>query len=340
MALPASVTVLLIASGLASCQSHPTTVSATAPSTTTTEKHSSSSEASTTPSLPLSPEGATRSGTGTDVSLEAAGPDVLDRTTASEALLAQVETLPVRAEAPRSGYERSLFKHWDDEDHDGCDTRCEVLTAQRRADGTWLSEWDGYVTTNPAELQIDHVVALAEAWDSGANTWSAAQRDQFADDPSNLLAVTAAENLRKGDKDAAEWFPSRAEADCLWASTTVRVKSQWSLSVDQAEHDALVNLLHTCPDFIAPTTTTLPVPPPTTVLAPPVTEPPPPPPPTTTAPEPDCTPGYDPCIPPGPDVDCAGGSGNGPRYVEGPIYVTGDDPYGLDSNHDGIACAS
>jgi len=52
----------------------------------------------------------------------------------------------------------------------------------------------------------------------------------------------------------------------------------------------------------------------------------------------DCTPGYRPCIPPGPDVDCAGGSGNGPRYVEGPVYVTGSDPYGLDADHDGVGC--
>lgn len=51
-----------------------------------------------------------------------------------------------------------------------------------------------------------------------------------------------------------------------------------------------------------------------------------------------CTPGYSPCIPPGPDVDCAGGSGNGPRYVQGPVTVTGSDPYGLDSDHDGIGC--
>lgn len=52
----------------------------------------------------------------------------------------------------------------------------------------------------------------------------------------------------------------------------------------------------------------------------------------------DCTPGYSPCIPLGPDVDCAGGSGNGPRYVQGPVYVTGSDPYGLDADHDGVGC--
>jgi hypothetical protein len=141
-----------------------------------------------------------------------------------------------------------------------------VLGAQRRTDGTWLSEWDGYVTDLTTELHVDHVVALAEAWDSGANTWTAAERDEFADYLPNLLAVTAAENLRKSDADAAEWFPSRADANCLWSSTVVRVKAHWHLSVDQAEHDALANLLRSCSDYVEPTTTT--TSPPTT-LAPP-----------------------------------------------------------------------
>ena len=122
-------------------------------------------------------------------------------------------------------------------------------------DGTWFSEWDGYVTDLTSELHIDHVVALAEAWDSGANAWTAGERDEFADYLPNLLAVTATENLRKSDEDAAEWFPSRAEANCLWSSTVVRVKAHWHLSVDQAEHDALANLLRSCSDYIEPTTT-------------------------------------------------------------------------------------
>jgi hypothetical protein len=98
----------------------------------------------------------------------------------------------------------------------------------------------------------------------------------------------------------------------------------------------------TAPPVTAPPTSAPPVPlplvdtsPPPTVTEPPSTEPP-----VTAAPSPDCTPGYDPCIAPGPDVDCAGGSGNGPRYVDGPVNVTGSDPYGLDSDHDGIGCAS
>jgi hypothetical protein len=161
--------------------------------------------------------------------------------------LALLQSLSVQPEHPRAGYDRDLFKLWSDDDHNGCNTPCEIRSAQRRADGTWLSEWDGYVTSDPSELQVDHVVALAEAWDSGADQWTAAQRDEFADYIPNLLAVTAAANVRKSDKDAGEWFPSRAEANCLWASTVVQVKAHWSLTVDQAEHDALANLLRTCP---------------------------------------------------------------------------------------------
>jgi hypothetical protein len=319
------VVVVFVGSGVASARSdHSATTSPPAePVTTTTEHHSS-----TTTTLPLSPEGASRAGSGTDVARGATSGDAVDRSTATDTLLATLESIRVQPEDPRTNYERALFPHWDDVDHDGCDTRCEVLTAQRRADGTWLSEWDGYTTSDPSELQIDHVVALAEAWDSGADHWTAEQRDDFADDQINLLAVTAAANERKSDSDAAEWFPSRAEANCLWSSTVVRVKAKWSLTVDQAEHDALANLLRTCADYVAPTTTTAPPSPPP---SPPAIQP---------TPSQECTPGYDPCIPPGPDVDCAGGSGNGPRYVEGPIAVTGSDPYGLDGNGDGVGCTS
>jgi hypothetical protein len=95
----------------------------------------------------------------------------------------------------------------------------------------------------------------------------------------------------------------------------------------------------TAPPVTAPPTTAAPAPLPL-VDTPPPTEPPPTEPPPTAAPAPDCTPGYDPCIPPGSDVDCAGGKGNGPRYVDGPVSVTGSDPYGLDSDHDGIGCVS
>lgn len=306
--------------------------------TTSVAEPGASVSEDTQPEILASPEGAYRAADAETTDEPKLDPFV--RTLDSNTLLDVLASLPVQPESARAGYERDLFRHWDDEDGDGCDTRCEILSAQRRPDGAWLSEWDGYRTNDTTELHVDHVVALAEAWDSGADTWSRTQRDEFADWMPNLLAVTAAANVAKSDRDAAEWFPSRAEANCLWASTVVRVKSHWGLSVDEAERDALGNLLRTCGDHQPPATpttqppTTLPPPPPPLAAPLPVA----PPPPATS----DCTSGYSPCIPPGDDVDCAGGSGNGPRYADGPITVNpgGGDPYGLDSDGDGVGCES
>ncbi len=102
-----------------------------------------------------------------------------------------------------------------------------------------------------------------------------------------------------------------------------------------------VDVTTTAPPTTAAPTTTVPPPtaPPTTVPPAPPPPPPPPPPPTTAPPLPQsCTAGYDPCIPPGSDVDCAGGSGNGPRYVQGPVYVSGPDVYDLDRDGNGVGC--
>jgi hypothetical protein len=315
--------------------SEPTTVASESPTSTTLAHPPTTREdvqPTTTTTIPDAPEdGATRSGDFSDEADPAdADDDRFDRSSATSILLGKLDALVLEPEHARAGYERSLFPHWDDADSDGCDTRCEVLAAQRLPDGFWFSAWDGYSTDDPSELHVDHVVALAEAWDSGADAWTADRRDDFADSLINLLAVSAPSNLRKSDKDAAEWFPSRSEANCLWASTVVRVKSHWKLAVDKAEHEALANLLRTCGDFVPPTTTTAPPPPPTTIA------PPPPRPPSS-----NCTPGYDPCIPDeGTDVDCEGGGADGPRYVEGPVYVTGSDPYDLDRDGNGVGCQS
>ncbi|WP_426574912.1 DUF4214 domain-containing protein [Aquihabitans sp. McL0605] len=90
--------------------------------------------------------------------------------TNAQAMLAALTGGP---EPVRTGYDRSLFKHWDDEDGDGCDTRCEVLQAEKAKSGMWFSLWDGSSTNDVSQLEIDHVVALAEAWDSGADGWTA-----------------------------------------------------------------------------------------------------------------------------------------------------------------------
>lgn len=305
--------------------------------TTTTERRSTTTERqSTTTTLPKALEGGYRNG---ELELASASTEIVDSVDRASVVyddLALLESLDVAAEK-RGGFDRDLFPHWDDEDGDGCDTRCEVLTSQQLADGSWFSEWDGATEADTSLVHIDHVVALAEAWRSGANEWTAADRDEFADDRTNLLAVTEASNVRKGDSDAASWFPSRAEANCLWARTTVVVKAKWGLAVDTAERDALENLLISCgavPPTTTTTTTAPPPPPPTQIqpLVPQTTQPPPP-------PANDCTPGYDPCLPPAEDYDCAGGSGNGPKYT-GRVYVDHSygDPYDLDRDGDGVGC--
>lgn len=164
-----------------------------------------------------------------------------------------VARLTIADEGPRAGYAATLFRHWIDADGDGCDTRCEVLAAQRRSDiaglpdGGWISIYDGYTTPDPSELEIDHVVALAEAWDSGASSWDADRREAFANDPDELLAVTLATNRSKSDRDPAKWQPPNRDAWCRFATTWTRVKLTWGLTADPAEVRALTNMLRGCP---------------------------------------------------------------------------------------------
>jgi hypothetical protein len=172
-----------------------------------------------------------------------------------------VDQLRIAPEGPRTGYARSLFRHWVDDDGDGCNTREEVLVAEStvpaRTDpatcavlaGQWTSVYDGVMTDDPRALEIDHVVALGEAWDSGASAWDANRRRAFAndlDEPAALVAVTSATNQAKGDSDPAQWRPPRPEAGCGFARDWVTVKLRWDLSADEAEAAALRDMLAAC----------------------------------------------------------------------------------------------
>ena len=168
-----------------------------------------------------------------------------------------LESLSVAGES-RTGYKRTLFKHWIDADGDTCNTRYEVLIAEavrkprvttgcRLIGGRWVSAYDGVQTTSPSALDIDHVVPLAEAWDSGASSWTPQQRMQFANDlgdPRSLLAVTASSNRQKSDQDPAEWLPARGR--CSYLVNWIAVKVRWSLAVDPAEKRALLDLINEC----------------------------------------------------------------------------------------------
>lgn len=182
--------------------------------------------------------------------------------------LSVVEKILVAKERPQ-GYLRSLFTHWVDADGDGCDTREEVLIAEsstsaqvdafgcKVVEGDWFSPYDGVDVTSPADLDIDHMVPLKEAWDSGAWNWSATQRRAYANDLSDsrpLIAVTASQNRSKSDKDPSNWLPPRAAYVCEYLANWVAIKAHWNLSMDQSEAGRIRNVLsRSCPDArIAP----------------------------------------------------------------------------------------
>jgi hypothetical protein len=115
--------------------------------------------------------------------------------------------------------------------------------------GDWYSLYDGLTFTDPAELDIDHMVPLAEAWDSGAASWDAGRRQAFANDldhPQALRAVSASSNRSKGDLDPGQWKPTRDAAWCEYANDWVTVKKAWDLTADQNEVDDLRVMLRTC----------------------------------------------------------------------------------------------
>jgi hypothetical protein len=163
----------------------------------------------------------------------------------------------------RRGYDRLKFRHWTDADSDGCNTRYEVLIAEARVKpalgsgcsltgGRWLSYYDGQRTQNPSSFDVDHMVPLAEAWDSGARRWNAGTRERFANDlhdKRSLVAVTASSNRSKSDRDPGEWLP-RKGARCRYVREYVAVKTRWRLSVDRPEKRALLRTARGCRNVV------------------------------------------------------------------------------------------
>ena len=170
-----------------------------------------------------------------------------------------LSSLPVSSEVG-SGYSRDLFRHWTDASGDGCDTREEVLITERIsgsvsgcrvAGGRWRSLYDGEVTADSSSFDVDHMVPLKEAWDSGAWRWSAGTREDYANDlgyANSLIAVTASSNRSKSDRDPTEWLPALAR--CSYAKYWIGVKYRWRLSVDPAEKSTLTRILASCPPLM------------------------------------------------------------------------------------------
>lgn len=178
------------------------------------------------------------------------------------------DTLPVRAadEPPDAPpYDADLFGWRRDTDHNGCDTRNDVLRRDltdprakpgthgcKIETGTLESPYSGarvpFVAGSQSGVDIDHVVAREDAWKSGAHTWTDDRLIAFGNDGLNLLAVESSLNRSHGSRAADEWLPPSDSAHCAYASRQVAVKAKWGLSVTEPERKALVTTLDQCPD--------------------------------------------------------------------------------------------
>jgi len=178
--------------------------------------------------------------------------------------LALLASIPQRKRASASGYSRELFgERWADVDGNGCDTRNDVLARDledvelRRGSclvqsGTLHDPFTGQVIEfergpkSSEAVQIDHVVALYDAWRTGAQDWSIAKREMLANDPANLLAVEGQANQDKGHADAASWLPPNTEFHCDYVAAQVRVKASYGLWMTSQEHAASERVLSSC----------------------------------------------------------------------------------------------
>jgi Protein of unknown function (DUF1524)/Excalibur calcium-binding domain len=184
---------------------------------------------------------------------------------AGETAAAVLATLAVKGRAPKTGYDRDRFgPGWADVDRNGCDTRNDVLARDLTGvafkpgthdcvvvSGTLADPYTGATITfakgDASSVDIDHVVALGNSWQTGSSGWDDARRTAFANDPLNLLAVDYSANRQKGDGDAATWLPDARGYRCTYVARQVAVKAAYGLWVTPAEHDAIARVLDGCP---------------------------------------------------------------------------------------------
>jgi hypothetical protein len=170
---------------------------------------------------------------------------------------AELNALTVAAEGSTIGYSRDKFPHWITISGT-CNTRETVLKRDGSGvvvdgscyptSGSWYSPYDGATWYHPADVDIDHVVPLAEAWRSGANTWTTSKRQSFANDLSypQLIAITDNVNSSKGDQDPAAWQPPLSSYRCTYSKMWIRSKYHWGLKLQSSEKSALQSMLNTC----------------------------------------------------------------------------------------------
>ncbi|MGQ0775985.1 MAG: GmrSD restriction endonuclease domain-containing protein [Pseudonocardiales bacterium] len=180
-------------------------------------------------------------------------PNIPSKSTAQ----AELNALTVASEGSMSGYSRDLFPHWITISG-SCNTRETVLKRDGTnvivngscypTSGSWYSPYDGATWTAASDVDIDHIVPLAEAWRSGANSWTTSARQSFANDLTRpaLIAVTDNVNQAKGDQDPSTWQPSLSSYRCTYSKMWIRTKYHWSLKLQSSEKAALQSMLNTC----------------------------------------------------------------------------------------------
>jgi hypothetical protein len=178
-----------------------------------------------------------------------------------------LNTLAVKGRAPKTGYRRTQFgPAWADVDHNGCDTRNDILNRDL-TNRTWRDGTHNCIVTSgilhdpytgtvihftrgrrtSEAVQIDHVVALSDAWQTGAQQLDESTRKDLANDPLNLLAVDGPANQQKSDSDAASWLPANKSFRCDYVARQIAVKKKYRLWVTAAEKDAMKRVLSSCP---------------------------------------------------------------------------------------------
>jgi hypothetical protein len=173
-----------------------------------------------------------------------------------------LNSLEVKGRAPKTGYSRAQFPHWSDLDRNGCDARNDVLKRDltevlfkagtqdcKVISGLLRDPFSNKVLTfssAKSAVDIDHLVALSNAWQTGAAYFDKSKRSQIANDPINLLAVDARLNRQKGDGDAATWLPPNKSFRCEYVSRQVAVKAKYQLWVTPPEKEAIIRVLDQC----------------------------------------------------------------------------------------------
>ena len=268
----AALAIVLMIAGCSSTASNRLSTSEPAPPTVSTPTRASStasSTARTSTAARTSPAKRTSS-------IRPVAPTTAPPSTTGGVLIALAGLL-IKGRAPMTGYSRAQFgPAWSDDTiepfgHNGCDTRNDVLRRDLRSasikpgtngcvvlSGTLHDPYTATViafrrgSATSSKVQIDHVVALGDAWQTGAQQWSADQRQRLANDPLNLIAVDGPTNEQKGDADAASWLPPNKAFRCAYVARQVAVKSKYRLWMTRAEHDASAGVLARCPGLALP----------------------------------------------------------------------------------------